>query len=308
MNIQSAKNFALQIGALICLFTSLWAMVSICFGLSNIFFPNDVEYSWELANSQNTVRYGIALLVVFFPTFLLLTRKVNQMRRADPDSYHNLTRWIVYLALVVGGIVLLGNLVAVIFEFLNGELTNRFALRSGSLLAIVGVAFVYYLKDTRGYWDERPKASIWVGIGSGVVALALVIVGFLNIDSPAKVREVKLDERQVSDLQEIQYNLEAYYQKEQALPESLDQVYVDILPPQAPAGRAAYRYQATGADTYNLCATFAYVTPGETARETEMMNYDRGLGYYPSNYDWTHAAGEKCFERKVMMEDELLRY
>jgi hypothetical protein len=42
---------------------------------------------------------------------------------------------LVYLSLLVGGGVLLGDLVAVILAFLNGEITTRFILKAGVLLS-----------------------------------------------------------------------------------------------------------------------------------------------------------------------------
>jgi hypothetical protein len=52
---------------------------------------------------------------------------------------------LVYLSLLVGGGVLLGDLVAIILAFLNGEITTRFILKAGVLLVVVGAAFLLLL-------------------------------------------------------------------------------------------------------------------------------------------------------------------
>ncbi|MCA9366506.1 hypothetical protein KC722_02915, partial [Candidatus Kaiserbacteria bacterium] len=118
------KNMALQLGALIALIVSISSLLVLLFGIINLVFPDAAAASWEYSNAQEGIRYAIASLLVFFPTYLLLTRKVNVARRHESGLYHTLTKWLVYAALLVGGLVMLGDLVAVIMAFLNGELTT----------------------------------------------------------------------------------------------------------------------------------------------------------------------------------------
>ena len=294
------KNFALQIGAIITLFVSISGIIALLFGLINIKYPDEAEGYWAYESAQSSIRYAIALLVVFFPAFIFLTRRVNQASRLESNFYHSLTRWILYLALLIGGLVLLGDLVAVILTFLNGELTVRFILKAATILVVVGSAMYYYWQDTKGYWRNNEQQSIYIGAILSFLVVVAVVYGYTRIDSPQVVRELRLDQQQLVDLQDMQWRVEAWHAENQTLPENINDVYRDIEAPTAPGGRQPYTYSATGQLTYELCATFAKPTP-ESERMASKPIVDPE--YNPNNYNWEHGTGEKCFERTVVARD-----
>jgi hypothetical protein len=76
----NAKHFALQLGALITLYVSVGSLISLLFGVITIAFP-DPTNSWEYVGATDGIRFAIALLVVFFPAYIALTRIVNRERR-----------------------------------------------------------------------------------------------------------------------------------------------------------------------------------------------------------------------------------
>lgn len=242
------------------------------------------------------------MVIVFFPTYLVLTRLVNKARRKEKNSnYLGLTKWLIYLSLLIGGGVLLGDLVAVIMTYLNGEITQRFILKAAMLLVVVGAAFSYYLLDARGYWMKNEMKSIYYGLVALIVVVVSVGFGFANIDSPTNVREQKLDATQVTDLQNIQWQIQDYLLINGTLPESLDLLARNgkIETPTAPEGRANYRYELTEKG-FQLCATFS-----TTSRSDEYL-YGRPMMepaektptiLNPDN--WAHTDGEVCFERVV---------
>ena len=295
MNTQ--KNFAMQVGALITLYVSITSFLILVFGLINVLFPDVADTYWEIEGNQEGMRYAIAALLVFFPTYILLTRLVNQARRKADNLYHTLTKWVVYLSLVVGGLIMLGDLVAVILTYLNGEITVRFILKALAMFLTVGAAFWYYALDAKGHWNENERASIRAGAFAFVFVIAALVLGFYHIDSPQTVREMRLDDQQVSDLQDIQWRIEAYYEREESLPQTVDQLYDDIEIPTAPEDRDSYTYRITGEQSYELCATFAFATT-----ETDRASIARPFveeKFDPNNYNWEHGAGEKCFTRTV---------
>jgi uncharacterized protein YacL len=157
------KHFVLQLGSLISLYISLGFLLGLLFGIINLKFPDATEGYWALESASSAVRLGIAMVIVFFPTYLILTRLVNKLRRQEKNgSYLNLTKWLVYLSLLVGGGVLLGDLVAVIMTFLEGEITQRFIFKALAVLVVVGLAFHYYILDARGFWlaQNAPCTSV----------------------------------------------------------------------------------------------------------------------------------------------------
>jgi hypothetical protein len=290
------KNFALQLGALITVYISITSLLVLTFSIINIVFPDAADGSWFYDSNQSSIRFAIAVLAVFFPTYLALTRLVNQARRSESSLYHTLTRWVIYLSLLVGGLILLGNFVVTINSFLNGEATLRFLLKAFTLFVVVGGAVTYYWLDAKDYWLTRERRSVQIGALVAAFVLATVIYGFVNIEAPGVVRERDIDQEQIYDLQDMQWRIVAHYAEAGSLPESVAALYEVQSPPEAPAGRMAYEYEITGPDTYSLCAEFA-----EPSRESEYVHYkptpENPLDY--QNQNWEHAAGRWCFERVV---------
>ncbi len=293
MREHTPKNFIIQFGSLITLYVSITALMMLLFGIININFPDDLRYYGTAESAREMMRVAIAMLIVFFPTYITLTRVSNQNRRQDEGGeYTTLAKWLVYASLLVGGGVLLGDLVTVINYFLNGEITTRFILKALALFVVVGVAFSYYLLDARGHFKENVKQSVLFGLGIGVFVLLTLVYGLTNIETPTEVREMKLDEQQVNDLRNIQMEIEAYYNIEDVLPESLVDLYEDRKLPEPAAGRSPYTYDVIDEYTYNLCASFSY--PSE-----EDEYYYRDVYFRDKTFSWDHGAGERCFKRNV---------
>jgi hypothetical protein len=238
------------------------------------------------------------MVVVFLPAYLGFTRVVNKMRRQSTEqTYLPLTRWLIYLSLLVSGLVLLGDLVVVINTFLEGEITVRFILKALAVLVVVGSAFYYYLLDARDYWLSHEQQSVWCGIGAGVLAAAIVGVGFMHIEAPAEVRERRLDEKQLSDLQEIQWRIYNHLETQAKLPADLAVLEATAPLPTAAQERTLYRYQLTEAG-FELCATFAYPSAVGDPYATRPVAAPEGQ-LIKGMDDWEHGAGEVCFLRIV---------
>ncbi len=300
MQSQTPKHFVIQLGSLAALYTSITALLVVAFNLINLSFPDPAE-SWYAAESaQSAVRTGIAVLIVFFPTYLVLTRIANQTRRRETNgAYTTIARWLIYLSLLVAGGVLLGDLVTLLTYFLNGEITTRFLLKVAALFLVVGAAFAYYVLDIRGHFIKRVRHAVYFAAGASVVVITTIILGFLNIETPSEVRESRIDEQQIADLQAIQQRLGEYLRTHDALPADLDSVYTVTEPPRAPNERSVYRYTQTDGG-FELCAEFA--TASERSDTTLSRPYPTGnnAGMYITNPDnWEHEAGEWCFARTV---------
>lgn len=295
----TARNFALQLGALISLYLSLSFLLVLLFGVINLSFPDATDYYWDIESAASNVRLGFAMVIVFFPTYLILTRIVNKIRRSEAEgAYLGLTRWLIYLSLLVGGAVLLGDLVAVIMAFLEGEITQRFIFKAAAVSVVTGAAFHYYLLDARGYWIAHEQKSIMFAIGAIVFVLAALGYGITNIDTPGEVRERKLDEQQTQDLQQIQYSIESYYQFNQVLPNDLTALAEYEPLPSAPEGREAYTYELTE-EGFRLCATFGLAS--QTDSDAVLRPYapfEKDALIVGGN-NWSHDAGRHCFARKV---------
>ena len=294
------RNFVLQLGSLVTLYISLIFLIVLLFGLINIIFPDSADSVWQIESTASQVRFGIAMVLVFFPTYLILTRTVNKIRRkADGGVYLTLTKWLIYLSLLLGGLILLGDLVAIIMAFLEGEITQRFIAKALVMLFVIGAAFDYYLLDAKGYWVRHEKKSLWFAAMVSLIVLASLIVGFFNIEPPAEVREGKIDQQQVQDLQQIQWRIQDHLAINQELPETLEQLDNPRHLPEAPEEREAYQYNLTE-DGFELCATFKTESPEEHffgGRAFPGHNGEEKVIVNPDN--WSYSEGRECFERVV---------
>lgn len=295
METNNAKHFALQLGALITLFVSVGSLINLLFGIITILYPDSLNGWYEVTSAKESIRWGIALLVVFFPAYLVLTRIVNKGRRGTGTPYLGVTKWLIYLALVVGGITILGDFVALIVSFLNGDLTVRFLLKALTVLLVVGAPTLYYFYDTRGYWLKNEAASKQYGALVALCIVVAVIAGYFHIESPQEVRAQRADEAQITDLSTIQSFIESEYNIRGELPTSLLEISDRMTLPVAPEGRDAYEYNKTGNRTFELCATFA--NPSQTDRFAE-PTWTSDIGIKNPN-DWNHKGGRTCFPRIV---------
>lgn len=297
MKNNTPQLFALQLGSLISLYLFVSFLLVLLFGLITLKFPDPAEGYYTIESASSSVRLGIAMVLVFFPTYLILTRYVNQFRREKgSEQYLTLTKWLIYISLVVGIGALLIDLVIVIMTFLEGDLTARFLYKAAAVLLVVGAAVQYYVLDARGVWVTHERQSRMFGVGAIVVALAAVILGFGSIATPNTVRDQKLDSKQVSDLQNIQYKIEeSYLRSSSTLPQTLEDAFGEFEVPTAPAGRAAYAYSVT-AQGFDLCATFAENSLDESGFSGPKIDLNQTI---INGYDWQYLKGNFCFKRVV---------
>jgi Domain of unknown function (DUF5671) len=293
MEQNTAKHFALQLGSLISLYVSLSALITLLFGVITITYP-DAAYSYEYESASSGIRFGIALLAVFFPAYIVLTRIINKGRRETGTPYLGVTKWLIYLSLLVGGVVLLGDLVAVINSFLNGELTTRFLLKALTVLVVIGSAFTYYLYDARGYWHANESKSKLYGLGALILVLVALVLGYQKIEAPSEVREQALDERQIQDLGLMQSYILSHYTIASSLPASLGELEMRESLPVPPDMRQPYTYAKKSDTSFELCATFAFAS--DPNRYAYPM-YDMGGGIVKNPDDWNHEKGTWCFTR-----------
>ena len=83
------------------------------------------------------------------PLFVLLNRRVTRDTARDSGRRRSLVRkWFAAVTLLLAALALLGDLVAVIYSLLNGDLTLRFAAKAG-LIAVVTAIVVGMVREKR---------------------------------------------------------------------------------------------------------------------------------------------------------------
>lgn len=304
MTKSTPKNFILQLGALIALYVSVTSLLVLVFSVTNLKFPDEATNYWADDSARDAVRNSIAMLLVFYPTFLIFTRLSNQDRRSfNQGEYTTFAKWLVYISILGGILVILGDLVMLINYFLNGEITSRFVIKVAALLLIVGGALSYYILDVRNYFKKNIKRSVYFGIVASVVVVSALLLGYSYIETPDEVRQIRLDEQQVTDLQDIYWTVNQYFLVNEELPATVTDAYIQSPVPSAPDNRDAYSFEVLDENTIKLCATFS--TPstrsGRGAIKTVSLSPDDM--FYEKNQNWEHVAGESCFTRTFKIDE-----
>ncbi len=126
------------------------ALILLSFTYINFAFPDP---AWRTSHAQleearSILRAELAVVIVSFPTFLVLWHFLLREVRRDPEKAKGaIRRWLVYLSIFVGALTLSGDVMTLIYYLLEGQLTTRFLLKTTVLLVIAG-SLVLYLAFT----------------------------------------------------------------------------------------------------------------------------------------------------------------
>ena len=129
---------------------------SLLFALIDKVVPDQLERESYRASAQDRqIRGAISGLIVGTPLFLWLARILLKARQENPALQRSrIRKWLIYISLVIAGIVLVGDATSLVYNFLNGELTWRFTLKSLVVAAIAGGIFGYFITHA-----ERDEAN-----------------------------------------------------------------------------------------------------------------------------------------------------
>ncbi|KCZ89169.1 DUF5671 domain-containing protein [Hyphomonas jannaschiana] len=127
---------------------------SLLFALIDKVVPDQLEKeSYRAGMLDSQIRGAISGLIVGTPLFLWLARILLKAREENPALQRSrIRKWLIYISLVIAGMVLVGDAISLVYNFLNGELTWRFTLKSLVVAAIAGGIFGYFI--THAEQDE----------------------------------------------------------------------------------------------------------------------------------------------------------
>ena len=126
---------------------------------------------------------------------------------------------------------------------------------------------------------------------AGATVSAAVIAGIVILGSPKRQRQLRLDERRVEDLIDIQRDVNFYWQRHKALPPDLLTLSREPghgAPRVDPERGNPYELEITGAESFRLCAVFTFDS-SEVPEQTR----------YFSKESWTHGVGRQCFDLSI---------
>lgn len=292
----SAKDFFLHLGSMVALYATAISFLNLLFRIINKVFP-EVSRNYYAWGSGSEISLPVATLIVAFPLFLILSKLVYRTYAENPLKKElHIRKWLTYITLFVAGIILAGDLVMVIYKFLDGQdLTAAFLLKALVVVLVTGAIFAHYLQDIRDRLS--PKCRKMRPIVVSIVVLAAIVWGFVVMGSPQAQRLIRLDNQKISDLQNLQWQVVNYWQVNGQIPEKWTAQMLDTQTGQP------YEYKKTGPMTFKLCAQFNKESQN-TPNNQNVYDESVFVGYLPKgvvtkNEDWRHTAGNYCFEREI---------
>ncbi len=290
------KDFFINLGAIVALYTVVVTLLNLLFTIINVAYPKVTSYYSYYPGSQS-ISFPVATLIIFFPVYILFMWLLERGYFSEPEKKNlPVRRWLTYITLFVSGLVLAGDLVTVIYYWIDGqELTAGFLLKALSVLVVIFVVFMYYITDIRGKLTSISR-KVWLSVAV-VIILGSVLWGFSVLGSPRTQRLIKYDSQKVTDLQNIQYQIINYWQMKGKLPTDLASLNDSISGYVAPTDsqtKQAYVYKVVGVKSFQLCADFNLPNTNTNSLISKPIGYD---GYNSDN--WNHDKGGKCFDKTI---------
>lgn len=157
-----APHFGMWVGFLyVLLFISLYVSATALGGIFHYavdeFIPDTLDKTnFSMTIGQYMMQFYIASLIVGFPIFagLFLILK-NQALKNPAVKGLRIRKILIYITLVGTFLIMLGHLIATVYGFLGGTVTERALAHLCVTLLVAGSIFGYFLLDV---WGDRKQS------------------------------------------------------------------------------------------------------------------------------------------------------
>ena len=283
------------------------------YGIINKYFPDSLKFSYYSNNALSaTIHYAIASLIISFPIYCVVMRLwFRSFEKDEGKAETKLTKWLTYLLLLIASVAIVGDLIAIVFTFLQGEISIRFFLKALTIIIIAGSIFTfYYLERQKIQYRKLIPGSIFKSftIGASIIILFGIVLGFFAGGSPATERKRSFDRQRAKDLSSISYCISQYAKQYKKLPDSLSELrktsYSYCANKKDPETKSEYKYKiiiSSKSDGKNLKGEFELCGNFSLASE---LNGASDYGYYRDSNNWgKHTSGENCNRKEVILEN-----
>ncbi|MFZ5806869.1 MAG: DUF5671 domain-containing protein [Verrucomicrobiota bacterium] len=277
------------------LFLWIFSLGSLYFDFINVLLPLSNESADYFTYS---LRYGVAMLVIAFPVYLFTENVIQKdLVRNPARGIAPVRRWLTYLTLFVATLTLVGDAVALIVRFLEGEITLRFFLKVAVIAGLASGVFAYLFRTLASTEVSREVTSIPVlKHTKKLLTMIVIIVCVTSIyitGGPLQARLVSQDNQRENDVRDIYYRVQNYYTREEKLPETLADCDINpssfIQNKKDPITGAPYSYQKVDDSKFQISAKF-------NLKSKESSSRGKNLYWRPQDRDfWNHDAGWHTF-------------
>jgi type II secretory pathway pseudopilin PulG len=305
----SAKDFFINLGAIIALGTIVGNVLSLLFTVIEKAYP-PILSGYYYYSGTYSISFPVASLIIFFPIYILLMWLLERDYSVQPEKRHiGVRKWLTYITLFFAGLAIAGDLVTVIYYFIDGqEMTMGFIMKVLSVLVVALAIFFYYIYDSMGKLNTVSR-KVWTGFAF-VIILGSIIWGFSVLGSPRTQQLIKYDQQKVSDLQNLNNQIQSYFYSKNVLPNSLTDLTTTnnyYAVPIDQQTKNPYEYNKTNGTSYELCAEFNKDSkeanknniPVQDSYSYGAINSTTGTINSGQNIWTTHPAGHYCFAQTV---------
>lgn len=286
------------------------ALGTLYFQIINKSFPDPLAaMNWYGdAASTSAIHYSIAALLIGYPLYALAMRLWFRAFREDEGRIESqLSRWLTYLVLLIASVTVVGDLIAVVFAFLQGEVSARFFLKALTIFAIAGGIFgFYFLERKKIQYRKDVPAKVFRDFAVVVTVLIVlgIVLGFFAGGSPETTRKRSFDGERANSLAALSSCIEGYARDLGQLPVSLADLRkssqyaycAQFMQDPETGGDYGYRVvtptRLEGAGRigeFELCATFSLAADGPTEGNSEYPYGGRDAAIWSE-----HGAGRDC--------------
>lgn len=293
-NQSTARDVFMYLLVVVVLAMSATSLGMLLFDMVNIYMPDPIRPVCAYDGCAGAVNTEVAILLIAFPVLVWAWRFLQRDLKANPGKSDLwVRRWLLYLTLFVSSIASIIDLIFLVSNWLNGELTLQFFLKVLVVLGIAAATFYYFLQELRQ--NRRGKQRHVARLSVLVVVLALA--AGIYTSAPWEARDRANDRDRVFALQNIQSEIVNFWQAKGRTPTTLPELNDPLrgfTVPTDPETGEAYEYSRKGSATFTLCATFTTASRGSSSSVDRP--YPVG-DLYGSN--WDHEIGRTCFERTI---------
>lgn len=297
------KDVFLHLLNILTFYLSIIGFIMLYIQYISALFPDPLNFYYT--SIANSVRVSTSMFVVAVPVFILTAWLLAKDLAANPEKREGrLRKWLIYLTLFVAAVTIIVNLIILVYNFMSGELTIQFFLKTLTVLLVALAVFGYYIWELRrkdSGTSKVPKILAWT---LSIVVIVSIVAGFFIIGTPQEQRARRFDEQRVSDLQSLQNQIVNYWIQKETLPPSLNLLEDSIsgfFVAKDPQNQADYEYNILSPLSFELCAVFKtsskdFSTTYKGSRPMSVVP----LYYGPSfQQNWDHEAERTCFARTI---------
>ncbi|MFA5131798.1 MAG: DUF5671 domain-containing protein [Candidatus Paceibacterota bacterium] len=326
-----ALDVFMYLGIGITLVVSVYNLLQIVFTAIDRKFADVLNASTYVDMYNSDVRFAISALVVMYPIYLLLSWYVaKDIAKFLYKRDLTVRKVMIYTTIFVTVCTLIGTLISIIYTYLGGELSVRFAYKALAVFVLSAGVFGYYFYSVRRDYAKKSLVPMLMTIIATVVVIASLVWSISIVGTPSEMRAKRLDSTRLSDISSVQQQVLNRFQNTDKLPVTLSELnnaFQGYAVPVDPVTKTEYGYKVIQQPTmkvnyatnkkematnaiFELCATF------ETVRDVTGqggVSYSKGVAspmdasflvsnmYYDGDMTpfWNHGVGETCFKRII---------